>query len=173
MPEDADDVTDVLNPDSLVETRGFVEPAAVAMGDGARYQFERLGFFWPDPVDSRPSALVFNRIVALRDSWGKKETRSPPTRPSRRPTPRARRRARRTRRAGLTDAQRPAYDALVARGVGGEEAAVLAPDDALGEPVRGRRRGRGAVRDAAILLVQDVRPLGGGRPRVARGARRR
>jgi len=38
---------------------------------GTRYQFERTCYFISDPVDSRPGALVFNRTVALRDSWAK------------------------------------------------------------------------------------------------------
>jgi glutaminyl-tRNA synthetase len=36
---------------------------------GERLQFERQGYFFRDPVDSRPHRLVFNRIVPLRDSW--------------------------------------------------------------------------------------------------------
>jgi glutaminyl-tRNA synthetase len=39
---------------------------------GTRYQFERQGYFCVDP-DSRAGALVFNRTVALRDSWAKIE----------------------------------------------------------------------------------------------------
>src|SRR5690606_15056473 len=41
--------------------------------------FERLGYFWRDPVDSRPGALVFNRTVTLRDTWAKRsaEERQP------------------------------------------------------------------------------------------------
>ncbi len=161
VPEDAADVTDVLNPDSLAEMQGFVEPAVASMGE-TRVQFERLGFFWPDPVDSAPDALVFNRIVALRDSWGKKgsgeqavgsgeKTKAVATVQTGPKDP----------AAGLADAQRPAYDALVARGVGGEEAAVLAADDALGDLFEGVVAAGASVRDAAILLVQDVRPLGG------------
>jgi len=38
---------------------------------GTRYQFERVGYFISDPVESRPGALAFNRTVGLRDSWAK------------------------------------------------------------------------------------------------------
>jgi glutaminyl-tRNA synthetase len=62
-----------LRPDSLLVTRGFVEPSVAADPPATRYQFERLGYFWQDPVDSRPEALVFNRIVTLRDTWAKLE----------------------------------------------------------------------------------------------------
>ena len=61
-----------LNPESLVVRRdALVEPAVAADPAGSRYQFERLGYFVSDVVDSRPDALVFNRIVTLRDTWAK------------------------------------------------------------------------------------------------------
>jgi glutaminyl-tRNA synthetase len=48
-----------------------VEPSVAHDPPGTRYQFERTGYFISDPADSRPGALVFNRTVALRDSWAK------------------------------------------------------------------------------------------------------
>jgi glutaminyl-tRNA synthetase len=42
--------------------------------EGNRYQFERLGYFCTDP-DSTPGKPVFNRTVALRDTWAKIEKR--------------------------------------------------------------------------------------------------
>jgi glutaminyl-tRNA synthetase len=42
---------------------------------GSRYQFERLGYFAVDP-DSTPDKPVFNRTVALRDTWAKIEAKS-------------------------------------------------------------------------------------------------
>jgi glutaminyl-tRNA synthetase len=39
---------------------------------GSRYQFERLGYFCADP-DSKPGKPVFNRTVALKDTWAKVE----------------------------------------------------------------------------------------------------
>ena len=47
------------------------EPAPATAG--SRYQFERQGYFCVDAVDSAPGALVFNRIVSLRDTWAKIE----------------------------------------------------------------------------------------------------
>jgi glutaminyl-tRNA synthetase len=52
-----------------------VEPSVAADAADTRYQFERVGYFWRDPEDSRPEALVFNRIVGLRDSWAKEVKR--------------------------------------------------------------------------------------------------
>jgi glutaminyl-tRNA synthetase len=72
-PESGDeDFKTHLNPDSLVEvTRRSSSPASPTHPAGSHYQFERLGFFISDPVDSRPQALVFNRTVTLRDTWAK------------------------------------------------------------------------------------------------------
>ncbi|HVZ48644.1 MAG TPA: glutamine--tRNA ligase/YqeY domain fusion protein [Gemmatimonadaceae bacterium] len=73
-PESGDDTDFVtrLNPASLVTLTGAkVEPSVALDPPGTRYQFERTGYFWPDPVDSTPASLVFNRIVTLRDSWTK------------------------------------------------------------------------------------------------------
>ena len=58
-----------LNPDSLRTITGHLEPAMAAQSAGARYQFERQGYFIADDRDSRPGAPVFNRTVTLRDSW--------------------------------------------------------------------------------------------------------
>ncbi|HEX8392936.1 MAG TPA: glutamine--tRNA ligase/YqeY domain fusion protein [Longimicrobium sp.] len=61
-----------LNPESLVVVRGaMVEPSVRDDAPGSRYQFERVGYFCSDTVDSRPDALVFNRTVTLRDAWSK------------------------------------------------------------------------------------------------------
>ncbi|MBA3346165.1 MAG: glutamine--tRNA ligase/YqeY domain fusion protein [Gemmatimonadales bacterium] len=75
LPEGGDFVA-ALNPDSLVTMRAAkVEPSVAEDPPGSRYQFERAGYFISDPVDSRKSALVFNRTVALRDSWAKVKAR--------------------------------------------------------------------------------------------------
>ena len=66
------DFTDNLNPDSLVVADACrVEPSVASAPAGARFQFERKGYFCVDEVDSAPGALVFNRTVALRDAWAK------------------------------------------------------------------------------------------------------
>lgn len=71
LPEGQDFVA-ALNPASLVTLTGAkIEPSVAEDPPGTRYQFERTGYFISDPVDSRQGALVFNRTVALRDSWAK------------------------------------------------------------------------------------------------------
>ncbi len=78
--EDPDDVAEGadwqsnINPKSLERlTSCRVEPFLSKAKPGERYQFERLGYFCVDPVDSRPGGLVFNRAVTLRDTWAKIE----------------------------------------------------------------------------------------------------
>jgi glutaminyl-tRNA synthetase len=67
---------DNLNPNSLeVLTECKVEPALRKVVPFERYQFERLGYFCVDP-ETLPGHLVFNRTVALRDTWAKVEKRS-------------------------------------------------------------------------------------------------
>jgi glutaminyl-tRNA synthetase len=65
-----------LNPNSLeVLPRAKVEPSLARASAGDRYQFERLGYFSVDP-DSAPGKLVFNRTVALKDTWARIEKKS-------------------------------------------------------------------------------------------------
>jgi glutaminyl-tRNA synthetase len=64
-----------LNPASLEIVRDCkVEPSLRAAAPGARFQFERLGYFCVDR-DSTPSLPVFNRTVTLKDSWARIEAR--------------------------------------------------------------------------------------------------
>ena len=62
-----------LNPESLRTLTGCVaEPSLAAADAGARFQFEREGYFVVDPA-SKPDALLLNRTVTLRDTWGKRQ----------------------------------------------------------------------------------------------------
>ena len=76
-PDDAPqglDWTANLNSQSLERlTDCRVEPFLTNAKAGERYQFERLGYFCVDSVDSSPGHLVFNRAVTLRDTWAKIE----------------------------------------------------------------------------------------------------
>ena len=63
-----------INPHSLDRlTHCLLEPSLEKAVAGERYQFERQGYFFVDPIDSKPGKPVFNRIVTLKDSWGKKQ----------------------------------------------------------------------------------------------------
>lgn len=70
------DFTEFLNPASLeVIANAKVEPSLAGAEPGARFQFERTGYFCVDSQDSTSERLVFNRTVALRDTWAKIEKR--------------------------------------------------------------------------------------------------
>ena len=74
--EEGKDFTSNLNPNSLeVKTHCKLEPSLGGAAAGNLYQFERLGYFAVD-ADSKPGTMVFNRTVALRDTWAKIEARS-------------------------------------------------------------------------------------------------
>jgi glutaminyl-tRNA synthetase len=69
---DGADFTEKLDPDSLtILTNCRVEPGLLEAAPGRIFQFERQGYFCVDSVDSNPERMVFNRAVALRDSWAK------------------------------------------------------------------------------------------------------
>jgi len=71
--EEGQEFTANLNPNSLeVIASAKLEPSLANAPVEARYQFERLGYFCVDP-DSKPGRLVFNRTVALKDTWAKVE----------------------------------------------------------------------------------------------------
>ena len=66
-----------LDPDSLeVLESAVVEPSLAFASPGARFQFERLGYFVADSRNHAPGAPVFNRTVTLRDTWGKVRKRA-------------------------------------------------------------------------------------------------
>ena len=70
-----------LNPDSLkVIKNAFIEPAVITERPDERFQFERQGYFYADPQDYTQTQPAFNKIVGLKDSWGKqkKEKRAAP-----------------------------------------------------------------------------------------------
>lgn len=66
---------DNLNPDSLETVTAFVEPSLADAAAGDRVQFERTGYFCVDSKDSAPGKPVLNRIVSLRDSWAKMQSK--------------------------------------------------------------------------------------------------
>jgi len=61
-----------LNPHSLEVVSAKLEPSLATATADRRYQFERLGYFALDPADAQPgSRLVFNRTIALKDTWSR------------------------------------------------------------------------------------------------------
>lgn len=74
MAEAEGDFHGHMNPDSLKIVEGIkVEPfAAKNATPGAHFQFQRVGYFTPD-LDSTPDHLIFNRSIALKDTWAKEQ----------------------------------------------------------------------------------------------------
>jgi glutaminyl-tRNA synthetase len=71
--EEGKDFLSNLNSHSLeIVSDAEFEPSLANATAGSRYQFERLGYFCVDP-DTKPGKLVFNRTVALKDTWAKQE----------------------------------------------------------------------------------------------------
>jgi len=69
-----------LNPDSLkIIKNAFIEPAVINEKPNERFQFERQGYFYTDPIDYSDESPVFNKIVGLKDSWAKKKEVAKPT----------------------------------------------------------------------------------------------
>jgi glutaminyl-tRNA synthetase len=67
---------DNLNPNSLeVITEAKLEPSLADAKAGEPFQFERVGYFCLDP-DSADGKLIFNRTLALKDTWAKIERRT-------------------------------------------------------------------------------------------------
>lgn len=139
-PEE-DDVpfTDKLNPDSLTVKRGFVEPSALGGAPDTRYQFERTGFFIQDAVDSRPDALVFNRIIELNVTHKGKAQHGTDAevaargerRKSRHPKAEISPEPERNVTDGFAADEAARFESLGKAGANREEAAVLARDEAL------------------------------------------
>lgn len=151
-----------LTPGSLRVTRGFVEPSVLKDPADTRYQFERQGYFWRDPVLSREDALVFGRIITLKDTWAKEQkeqkAESKKVEKSRSQevegtAPRAPRPAHQ-----LTPEQETEVTRLTALGAAEADARTIARDEALLAFVGG------AVQDATFAQVASwtVNDLAGG-----------
>jgi len=75
-PEGLEDI----NPNSLqVIKDALIEPAVINEKPDERFQFEREGYFYADPIDYTDEKPVFNKIVGLKDSWAKKTKKADPT----------------------------------------------------------------------------------------------
>ncbi|PIS47021.1 MAG: glutamine--tRNA ligase [Elusimicrobia bacterium CG08_land_8_20_14_0_20_51_18] len=80
-PEDVEEGRDYkenMNPASREIVNALLEPGLKTAPAGYRAQFERLGYFFADPKDSKPGVPVFNRTVTLKDSWAKAEKKQQP-----------------------------------------------------------------------------------------------
>jgi glutaminyl-tRNA synthetase len=132
--------TGFINPDSLNVQRGVLEPAVRDLAADQRVQFERQGYFWPDPDDSTPDALVYNQIVPLRDTWGDEDRLTQAELEQRRREKEERKERQRERSLkgktdpvkNLDDAQQNRFERYhEALGLSRNDAATIAGEDAL------------------------------------------
>ena len=128
-----------LNPKSKVVVQGLVEPSLTSLKAYEPVQFERVGYYVVDPVDSKPDGLVFNRVVSLKDSWGRREGQaavsSPPKAVASVPTiasstPKERQRPQKASRAEVRAKQRAADPQLAAAYRRFQEVLGCSADDA-------------------------------------------
>jgi len=75
VPDASGDFKQHLNPHSLEVVTAKCEPGLKDARPELRYQFERLGYFTLDQ-DSTPDRRVFNRTIALKDTWAKEARKS-------------------------------------------------------------------------------------------------
>jgi glutaminyl-tRNA synthetase len=179
QPDAAADILAVLNPSSLVLAKGArLEPALSAARPGDRFQFLRQGYFFADPVDSRPGAPVFNRTMTLKDTWSRpapdRATRTEPRSAApKRAEPVAPAEARRGRdeaRAG----QRAAAPAMAARyaryqalGLPEPQADLLSGDEAVAAWFDAAVAAHPGAPSVARWLVNDLIGLAGETPLTA------
>jgi glutaminyl-tRNA synthetase len=152
-----------LNGRSLVTMTGYVEPSVAEDEPGSRYQFERLGFFWPDPVDSRPDRLVFNRIITLRDTFAR-ETQA--AKPQAAPKARKGEAATPTVAPTLTPEQAGVVASLTARGVNESEALVVAREPRLNEYLEAAAKAGDVATLARWVVNELAAPIKSGEARV-------
>jgi glutaminyl-tRNA synthetase len=168
-----EDFTAYLNPASLVVAAGaMIEPSVLEDPEDRRYQFERLGYFWRDPVEGRGARPIFNRIVTLRDTWSRQAEAAAGATVAVATAPPARRaeRGERPRRAEPAEAtdqvpveqERPAE--LAARrlryvdqlGVGEAEAEVLTREAASARLFEAALDAGAPAREAANWIVHEL-----------------
>lgn len=164
------DLLDHVNPSALREVRGVIEPSVLNDDPETRYQFERTGYFWRDPVDGRGEELLFNRIVALRDTWSRREAEAPgeagpARRPQRRPEPSGAAQAGGGRDefdAGLLSPdERGAYERLLAEGLESVDAGLIASRAELLEFYEGAVAAGASRAGAANWVVNEVARVAG------------
>lgn len=68
-PSRAENMDDVINPNSLVVSEAVVEQSLLEVAPETRFQFEREGYFVADRYDHSQEKPVFNKVIGLRDTW--------------------------------------------------------------------------------------------------------
>jgi glutaminyl-tRNA synthetase len=173
QPDAVEDFLQVLNPASLAVARGArVEPAIAKAAPGDRYQFLRQGYFFADPVDSKPGKPAWNRTIGLKDTWaakaqGKAEARAPKAKrePSAAAEPRKGRAEARAELRAATPALAEAFGRYQAKlGLPAEQADLLAADPATVAFFDGALAAHPSAASVARWLLNELSGLAGERP---------
>ena len=173
QPDAAGSFVDVLNPGSFALAPGArVEPALRDAAPGTHWQFLREGYFFVDPVDSRPGAPVFNRTMALKDTWAARSApveQRRPARPAKDPSPPSAPRKSRAESRADERAANPALAALHARyaseaGISSDQADLLSADLATGAFFDEAVAAGAAPSAVARWLTNDLQGIAGDAP---------
>ncbi len=163
LVEEGQDWKATLNPASLeVIPDAKAEPSVVNRASGTHVQFERKGFFFVDPVDSKVGAPIFNRTVSLKDSY--KAAAAAPAETATKKAAEAKEKSAakaaaqtpEDRLSRLTAEAKTIAEQLAGMGVGREDAIVLAENAALRAYYEQALAGGGRAKTVANLLVNEV-----------------
>jgi glutaminyl-tRNA synthetase len=154
-PGSSGDPLNELNPASLTVLAGCkLEPSLREAQAGDRFQFERLGFFFADPIDSKPGQAVWNRTVGLKDNWARK---AEPAKAEPKPEPKPAKAE--VKAEPKAEAPLPAEAAALRdqHGIAEGDARTLAADAALGAFFAAALGVHGNAKSVANWVVNDVR----------------
>ncbi len=163
-PDAGDNFLEHINEDSLQLLNARVEASVIAPDAGTIFQFERQGFFVLDNVDSKPSALVFNRTISLRDSWKKESTTSEkaqskePVKKSGRSATRPKSRSKAELRAGAREMDpllASRYKQYQDQGISESDADMLSGSKAWGDQLETLHRAGVSLQVAAKWLINE------------------
>lgn len=160
-PDAAEDFRAYLNPASKVVVEALLEPSMASARAGSHWQFERQGYFVADAELHREGRLVFNRVVTLKDTWGKRAGEVPTevVRLDKRGAEGDKRPDKRTRAEGRAAARAddPRLAARLATyerlGLAADDADVLSGDLALADLFDAARAAHGDVASVAKWVV--------------------
>ncbi len=149
MPQGIED----LNPDSLkVIKNALIEPAVIEEKADERFQFEREGYFFADPVDYSGEAPVFNRIVPLKDSWAKKKKPAQPSAPKK-PKKQEQRGG---EMAELNEAQKTLFEGYLKQGLSKQIANIFARDEVLANYYKEACKASDSAVTVANIIANEV-----------------
>src|SRR5690606_23119326 len=158
------DFKDYLNPRSLVVAPdAAIEPSVADDAPGTRYQFERLGYFCSDRVESTRERPIYNRTVTLRDTWARTARTAPapgpaaakaPGKPTAPPRPKSAAPAPEAHRSPELEDRRRRYVAEL--GIPAEEADILTRDLSTSDLFEAALPGGASAKGVANWVIHEL-----------------